>query len=339
MLEGEERTAQDLSNDAADRQAAALEAFNKTDDAPADDAPAGGAAPADGAKPDMKPAEGAKPEEKTAAGDGDITKAPFFNDAAFQAYYKGAEEARQVVAGFKQLFDAGRYAIKDEATLKAVHEDAFLLYDIAAGKENAGELLDVFKENLDEKQFKGVLQELANYAAREGVEGKKEAPNPLEERLSAIEQENRDRQARAEAQAEEKRQMEMVDKLEKEIRRLCAEKGLTAGEKATPEEKKEIEAEIADFLDFVSGQLGRNPEMVRQLEKGHLGESRRIFTERYNILLARAKRYNDSKIAELQKKGEKIPQTPRREGGAPPAGKEASAGKSTAERAMEMWNK
>jgi hypothetical protein len=57
----------------------------------------------------------------------------------------------------------GRYSIKDLPTLKAVHEDAFTVYDIAAGKKAASELLAALERNITPQIFSVIVIDLANF--------------------------------------------------------------------------------------------------------------------------------------------------------------------------------
>lgn len=316
--------AEPQATEPTDRTAAALEAWNASAETTTDDQPDAAAAAAAGAGADADAKAKAEADAKVktdadakakadadaaAAGD-DITKAPFFNDPAFKKYYETAQSNAGVLGEFREVFSKGRYEIKDMETLKNVHEDAFLLYDIADGKRGVGELLDLFAKNWKPEQFKTVLQDLANYAANKDVAGKKGEPNPLESRLSALEKERADGAAR---DAEKKRvdaQMKVVDALETEVKRLCKEAGIAAPDKATKEQLAAIDEEIQDYILFVSAELGKNADLVKQLEKGQLGEAQRLFTLRHNTMLDRAKRYNDRKVVEFDKKQKETPRVP-----------------------------
>jgi hypothetical protein len=324
--------------DSFERTAAALEQFtagDKTEDGKQTDAPAAAAASGDAAKPgDAKPGDAAskpadaKPADAGKPGDGaadDISKAPFFNDPAFQKYHTAAQADKAVVTEFRQIFDAGRYAIKDGETLKNVHEDAFLLYDIAAGKAKASDLLELFKKNWPEDQFKAVVQELANYAAGMKIAGKELDPNSPEGRIAKLEadraadQKARDEaekttKTKAEAAELEKTRMKTVDALFEETKRWLGEKGIAVDPKADAAAQKEAQAEIDDYALFISGELGKNPDLVKQLEKGQFGEAQRLLQERYNALVTRAKRYSDDAIKRFQDRNRNVPKVPTREG-------------------------
>lgn len=314
--------AEPQATDSTDRTAAALEAWNASAETKTDDAGAVGAGGGEGAdadtdakakadadakaKTDADAAKAKADADAKAAGD-DITKAPFFADPVFKKFYEGAQANAGLVNEFQQMFSNGRYQIKDMETLKNVHEDAFLLYDIADGKKSVGELLDLFSKNWKPEQFKAVLQDIANYAANKDVAGKKGEPNPLESRLSALEKERADGAARDAEQKKVAAQMKVVVALESEIKRLCADAGIKAADKATKEDIAAIDAETQDYIFWISDELGRNPELVKQLEKGQYGEAQRLFSERHNVMLARAKRYNDGKVAEFDKKQKETP--------------------------------
>lgn len=341
MFEGENEQEIQPGMDHAERTAAALEEWDKP--APtAEPEPAAAAPAAEGVKPpeDGKPAEPAKPPE--AADATDITKAPFFNDPAFQAYHKTAEENKAVVDGFREMFDAGRYKIDSTENLKAVLEDSFTLYDIAAGKKNVSELMDLFEKNWDPGTFKQVLGDLVAYAGSKGIEvgaggdgGKKADENPLAKEVAELRAKIEGGEKSAKQEAETKDRMEnVVAPLMKKVAELCGARDIKDAE-----DVKEYNIAVADAIGRMK------PEEVNriasQIKAGKWGEVERVFTEYHNKMVARATRLANAKTDAALKTAGEIPRQPA--GGsnpAPPAkGKrdlKTSEGRTDA--ALAEWN-
>lgn len=358
----DERQLESVGTDAADRTAAALEEWNK----PAEEtppAPAGDQAADKGA--DGAAAAAAKTEDKAAdkagdkaadgkkadaAGEKDITKAAFFNDPLFQEHYRQSEEWRAQNDALHKVMDEGRYKIDSTATLKAVHEDAFTLYDIASGKKTVDGLLDLFEKNWDPKTFKEVLGQMARYAAAKGVKleggdgaGGDEDDNPLAKKVSEIaarvdEREKAEKTAREQAakDAEVKDRMDtVITPFQTKIAELCKEKGLTEQE------------DIDDYSVQVMDRIGRLDEkgkkaVVDQIKAGKWGEVQRIFTEYHNLLLKRAERHTNAIADRAKKNSDTIPRVPAGDGGAPakrPVQRDLRSSEGRTSAALEEWNK
>lgn len=73
------------------------------------------------------------------------------------------DHAFALLVEFKKILDEGRYAIRDAPTLRGVHEDAFLLYDIVNGKRPIGVLLDAFRKVLPPPIFDAILVDLYRF--------------------------------------------------------------------------------------------------------------------------------------------------------------------------------
>jgi len=93
----------------------------------------------------------------------DDAKLPYFNDPRFQVIYEEWRAYSEMFSSLTQVLCEGRYSIKDLPTLKAVHEDAFTLYDIAGGKKAASELLAALERNMTPHVFSAVIIDLANF--------------------------------------------------------------------------------------------------------------------------------------------------------------------------------
>lgn len=103
-----------------------------------------------------------------------IALAPFFTDPRFQRYYCETAQALQelsrekaaayeVLEMLRQVFTGGRYSIANTETLRLVHEDAFLLYDIAAGKRPLSDLLAAIEAKASPDVFAAMLVDLHNF--------------------------------------------------------------------------------------------------------------------------------------------------------------------------------
>lgn len=108
------------------------------------------------------PAEAVPVAENPVTSD-DITKAPFFNDPVFQKFYVQAKREHGVVEDLFRILDAGRYTISQPETLRDVHEDAFLLYDIAQGKRGLSELLGLIERRTTAAVFASILVDLHHF--------------------------------------------------------------------------------------------------------------------------------------------------------------------------------
>lgn len=64
---------------------------------------------------------------------------------------------------FEKILDEGRYAIRDAPTLRGVHEDAFLLYDIVNGKRPIGDLLGGIQKVIPQSIFDAILVDLYRF--------------------------------------------------------------------------------------------------------------------------------------------------------------------------------
>lgn len=323
MFDGENEQEIQSGMDHAERTAAALEEWDKPADQPPEkpEAPADGAAAAGAAKEAAgdKPAEAGAAAEKPAEGAApDITKAPFFNDPAFQAYHKTAEENKAVVDGFREMFDAGHYKIDSTENLKAVLEDSFTLYDIAAGKKNVSELMDLFEKNWDPGTFKQVLSDLVAYAGSKGIEvgaggdgGKKPDDNPLAKEVAELRAKIEGGEKSAKQEAETKDRMEnVVAPLMKKVAELCGARDIKDAE-----DVKEYNIAVADAIGRMK------PEEVNriasQIKAGKWGEVERVFTEYHNKMVARATRLANAKTDAALKSANEIPRQPA--GGSTPA--------------------
>lgn len=341
------------ATDPTDRTAAALEEWNEPEethepvpaaDQTAGDGAAGAAKPGD--KPADKPAD--KAADKPAEGEKDITKAPFFADPLFQEHYKQAEDWRTQNDALHKVMDEGRYTIKDTATLKAVHEDAFTLYDIAAGKKTVDGLLDLFEKNWDQKVFQDVLGQMARYAAKKGIsldgaERTADDDNPLaktvKELSGKIEKREAEEKTAREREASERQVKERMDTViapfQKKVEELCKGKGLTD------------QTDIEDYAVQVMDRIGRLDEkkkaaVVEQIKAGKWGEVERLFTEYHNLLVQRATRHANAVADAAKKNASTIPRTPTGDGGAPKKrtqGRDLSTSEGRTAAAMENWNK
>ena len=63
----------------------------------------------------------------------------------------------------RHVFTGGRYSIANTETLRLVHEDAFLLYDIAAGKRPLSDLLAAIEAKASPDVFAAMLVDLHNF--------------------------------------------------------------------------------------------------------------------------------------------------------------------------------
>lgn len=321
MFEGENEQEIQPGMDHAERTAAALEEWDKPAPA-AEPEPAAAAPAAEGLKPpeDGKPAEPAKLAEGAAATD--ISKAPFFNDPAFQEYHKAAEQNKAVVDGFREMFDSGRYKIDSTENLKAVLEDSFTLYDIAAGKKNVTELMDLFEKNWDPATFKKVLNDLVAYAGEKGIEvgaagggepGKngKGEPTALEKRLAALEGRFQTDEQKKTQEAETKDRMDnVVAPLMKKVEELCGARDIKDAE-----DIKEYNIAVADAVGRMKPE--EKDRITAQIKAGKWGEVERLFTEYHNKMVARATRLANAKTDAALKGAAEIPRQPA--GGSTPA--------------------
>ncbi len=352
----DERNGQDapIASDRDDRTEAALEEWNQ----PAEETPASGAAagePGAGAgdkgtedKKAAGPESGAaekKPPEAPAPED--ITKAPFFNEPAFQQFYKQAEEQKRQVAALHDIFENGRYSIKDDATLKAVHEDAFTLYDIAAGKEKVDKLLDLFEKNWDPAVFKDVLGQMVAYAQAKGIEpgepGEELTPEAkviaeLRDKVTKLEAavsgKGQGQPAAEDAKIVQERMDTIVTPLTNKIAELCKAEDVTD------------EKEIADYGLGVTDIIGRMSQgekdrVLAQVKAGKWGEVERIFAQYHNTLVERAKKTANAAANRALADSKKIPKVPA--GGSTPQPPrrsrdlKSSEGRTSA--ALEEWKK
>jgi len=285
---------------------------------------------------EKKPPEAPAPE--------DITKAPFFNEPAFQEFYKQAEEQKLQVAALHDIFENGRYAINDDATLKAVHEDAFTLYDIAAGKAKVDGLLDLFEKNWDPAVFKDVLGQMAAYAVSKGVElpepGAEKPPEDktiteLREKVTKLEAMVGGKgQPAAEDPAIKERMDTVVTPLTNKIAELCKAEDVTD------------EKEIADYGLGVTDLIGRmkpaeKERVLGQIKAGKWGEVERIFTQYHNTLVERAKRTANAATNKALADSKKIPKVPAGGSNPSPARRvrdlKTSDGRTSA--ALDEWTK
>lgn len=72
-------------------------------------------------------------------------------------------DAFALLVEFNKILDEGRYAIRDAPTLRGVHEDAFLLYDIVNGKRSISVLFDAFQKVLPQPIFDAILVDLYRF--------------------------------------------------------------------------------------------------------------------------------------------------------------------------------
>lgn len=114
--------------------------------------------------PAMTSEESKQPDAAvTAATVSDDAKLPYFNDPRFQVIYEEWRVYTDFFSCLTQMLCEGRYSIKDLPTLKAVHEDAFNLYDVAGGKKAASELLATLERNIPPELFSAIVIDLANF--------------------------------------------------------------------------------------------------------------------------------------------------------------------------------
>jgi len=93
----------------------------------------------------------------------DDANLPYFNDPRFQVIYEEWRVYSEMFSSMAQVLREGRYSIKDVPTLRAVHDDAFTLYDIAGGKKAASELLATLERNITPQVFSAIVIDLANF--------------------------------------------------------------------------------------------------------------------------------------------------------------------------------
>jgi len=356
-MEPDELNGQDapLVPDREDRTEAALEEWNKpAEETPPPEPKPGDAGAGAGDKGAVGKTEAADKTESGAAekktpeapAPADITKAPFFNEPAFQEYYKKAEENSLQVAALHDVFEKGRYAIRDEATLKAVHEDAFTLYDIAAGKAKVDGLLDLFEKNWDPAVFKDVLGQMVAYATAKGVTppepGAEQTPEnkliaELRDKVTKLEAtvSGKGQQTPPAEDPETKDRMEnVVTPLMSKIAELCKAEDVT--------DEKEIYNYNLGVTDIIGRMKPAEKERVlAQVKAGKWGEVERLFAEYHNGLVERARKTANAATTKALADSKKIPKVPAGGSNPSPARKvrdlKTSDGRTSA--ALDEWKK
>ncbi|MGC1107096.1 MAG: hypothetical protein WA876_11205 [Candidatus Acidiferrales bacterium] len=95
----------------------------------------------------------------------DDAKLPYFNDPRFQEIYRDWVVRGAALNTLSAVFDGLRYRIRDEAILRDVLEDAFALYDVAAGKRAASELLRSIERGATPEVFIAIAVDLSQFLA------------------------------------------------------------------------------------------------------------------------------------------------------------------------------
>jgi hypothetical protein len=92
-------------------------------------------------------------------------KLPYFNDSRFQQIYRDWVERGELLDGLSGVFRNLEYRIPDHRTHQLVLEDAFFLYNVAAGKKLASELLRCIERAAPVEVFSSVVIDLSQYLA------------------------------------------------------------------------------------------------------------------------------------------------------------------------------
>lgn len=292
----------------------------KSSDAAAQPA-AEGAAPevkkdAQGAAPPEKKEEKQQtPEEKAAAELAAKTPPATVEEKAVLEHpkyleLKGTTDGQKAILDeIKPILQNDRYPIDSATSLKAVTEDAFVLYDIAAGKGKVADLLNLFEKNWKPENYKAVLLDLADYLKSKDIAVSGLDPRNEKDR-AVIELQNRDRERESTATQErvERTRHQAVTTLQTSVKSLAEKNGVPA-------------EDIHDYALVISAKLGADPKLVKLNEEGKAGsEIERLFTEHHNRELARQKRWLDGKVSAGEKREEKLPKVPARESGPAPKG-------------------
>lgn len=90
---------------------------------------------------------------------------PYFSDLRFREIFQEWQEQKLLLGELGAIIRGSRYAINDANTLKAVLEDASMLYDLAAGKERASGLLAALEKHIDPAVFHTIIVDLAEFIA------------------------------------------------------------------------------------------------------------------------------------------------------------------------------
>jgi len=95
----------------------------------------------------------------------DDTSLPFFDHPRFQQIYKEWLERGRILDNLGSIICTRSYEIRDVATLRAVLDDACVVYDVATGKTSASVFLSKLEKVATPSVFYGVMLDLSEFLA------------------------------------------------------------------------------------------------------------------------------------------------------------------------------
>lgn len=112
--------------------------------------------------PDAAPQPGSDQDRELVTDDASL---PFFDHPRFQQIYKEWLERGRILDDLGSIICTRTYEIRDVATLRAVLDDACVVYDVATGKTSASAFLGKLEKVATPSVFYGVMLDLSEFLA------------------------------------------------------------------------------------------------------------------------------------------------------------------------------
>lgn len=239
-----------------------------------------------------QPAEPPAPSEKPVAPEG---------NAGEQKLDASAEKPVDAANGWASLADDGAGGKLSLEEVKAQLADAKGFYAILDGKAPVSALIDVIKSG-----FPQTYAELQKYS---GGEQKAADETPEQKRIRELEEWKGNQERDAQRGQTEAARKKTVDGFMTRFDALSKQAGLDDDDKA-------------DYSDWVSARLGRDPEAMKRLDAGNYLDVEKLFNQYHERMLGRVKRFSDAAVKSKQDRDRSLPKSPA--GGSPPAPASAS---------------